>query len=55
MQSVKIAKISSNGLVLMLYIPKTISKALGLSKGKYVKLYIQDGKLIVEPLGEIEN
>jgi len=46
----KIVKVSSNDGVELIYLPKVVREALGLRKGVYVKLSVQDGKLIVEPL-----
>lgn len=50
MEIVKVAKISSNDSTELIYIPKAIVKALGLRKGVYVKISVDGGRLIVEPL-----
>jgi AbrB family looped-hinge helix DNA binding protein len=49
-QHVKIIKVTSNDHTELIYIPKAVRQALGLKKGIYVKLTVEDGKLIVEPL-----
>jgi len=49
---IRVAKITSNDASTpsVIYIPKVFQKALGLQKGCYVKIFIKDGKLIIEPL-----
>ena len=43
----KIAKITSNDGVELIYLPKAIREALNLRKGRYVKLVVEDGRLVV--------
>jgi bifunctional DNA-binding transcriptional regulator/antitoxin component of YhaV-PrlF toxin-antitoxin module len=49
---IRVAKITSNDASTpsVIYIPKVFQKALGLQKGCYVKIFIKDGRLIIEPL-----
>lgn len=47
---VKVVRITSNDGTPLIYIPKDVRRALKLEKGTYVKMIIQDNKLIIEPL-----
>ena len=49
-ESFKVAKVSSNDSALLVYIPKTVCSELGLRRGSYVMLKVENGKLIIEPL-----
>ncbi|MET1159479.1 MAG: AbrB/MazE/SpoVT family DNA-binding domain-containing protein [Thermoprotei archaeon] len=33
-----------------LYLPKAVTKALGLSEGSVVKIYVEDNRIIIEPV-----
>jgi bifunctional DNA-binding transcriptional regulator/antitoxin component of YhaV-PrlF toxin-antitoxin module len=57
MGDVVIAKISSSDGTPLIYLPKKIREELGLYKGKWVKLFIENNRLVVEPLdlGEEEE
>ena len=47
----KIIKVTNGGKrQLLIYIPKALKEALGLEKGCYARVFVDDGKLIVEPL-----
>mgnify|MGYP000686895665 CR=1 FL=1 len=46
----KVARVTSNGDMELIYIPKQICETLGLRRGTYVKMSVEDGKLVVEPL-----
>lgn len=48
MKDKKIAKITSNDSVEMLYIPKSIRETLGFKKGTYVKMEIDGDKLVIQ-------
>jgi len=50
--TVRISKITSNNSSSpsLIYIPKIFQQALKLRKGSYVKVFIEDNKLIIEPL-----
>jgi len=47
---VRVAKVTSNDTTPLIYLPKAIREALSLRKGDYVKLTVENGRLIVEPL-----
>jgi AbrB family looped-hinge helix DNA binding protein len=46
----QIVKVSSNYLSPLIYIPKKIQRVLNLSRGDYVRLICEDGKVLVIPL-----
>jgi len=50
--TVRISKITSNNSSSpsLIYIPKIFQQALKLRKGSYVKVFMEEGKLIIEPL-----
>jgi antitoxin component of MazEF toxin-antitoxin module len=45
-----VGKISYVGNSLLVYLPKKVVEELKLRRGQYVKLMVQDGKIVVEPL-----
>jgi len=50
MEEIIVVKVTSNDGTPLIYIPKAVREALKLYKGTYVKLKIENGKLILEPL-----
>lgn len=50
MENIKVVKVTSNDTTELIYIPKSVKEKLGLRKGTYVKLIIEGGRLVVEPL-----
>jgi bifunctional DNA-binding transcriptional regulator/antitoxin component of YhaV-PrlF toxin-antitoxin module len=46
----KVVRVTSNDSTRLIYLPKEVCEVLGLRKGVYVKLRVEEGKLVVEPL-----
>jgi bifunctional DNA-binding transcriptional regulator/antitoxin component of YhaV-PrlF toxin-antitoxin module len=50
MDKVSIVRVSSDGDTLLIYLPKRVREELRLYKGKWVKLFVENNRLVVEPL-----
>ena len=44
----EIVKVSESAKTLRVTIPKTIAEQLGIKKGTHLKMYVEDGKVIME-------